>query len=246
MMLARYSLAFALLATFASSTAAVAGKKDNSIRFAYDQAPENVAPYFNNVRIGVIIGHHVWDTLIHRDPMHQPIHRAARDGMEVDRRQDARNRAAPRSEIPRWRRIRGRGRCLHLRLCVEAGKQVRHHPECGLDRSGRQARQVQGADRRQVSVSGGDRVSRRAACNLSARISREEWPPRHERETGRYRPLPRHRACASANSFAWREIRIISGTVRSHSRRSTKSRCASFRMDRPASPKFSPTASTFS
>ncbi len=65
----RCSLAFALLAAFASSTAAVAGKKDNSIRFAYDQAPENVAPYFNNVRIGVIIGHHVWDTLIHRDPV---------------------------------------------------------------------------------------------------------------------------------------------------------------------------------
>lgn len=47
---------------------AFAGKKDDSIRFAYDQVPENVDPYFNNVRIGVIIAHQVWDTLIYRDP----------------------------------------------------------------------------------------------------------------------------------------------------------------------------------
>ena len=45
-----------------------AAKKDNSIRFAADQAPENIDPFFNNVRIGVIIGQHVWDTLIYRDP----------------------------------------------------------------------------------------------------------------------------------------------------------------------------------
>jgi peptide/nickel transport system substrate-binding protein len=45
-----------------------AAKKDDTVRFAYDQAPESVDPYFNNVRIGVIIGAHVWDTLIYRDP----------------------------------------------------------------------------------------------------------------------------------------------------------------------------------
>jgi len=48
--------------------AAQAAKRDNSIRFANNQAPENVDPFFNNVRIGVIIGHHVWDTLVTRDP----------------------------------------------------------------------------------------------------------------------------------------------------------------------------------
>ncbi len=47
---------------------ALAAKRDNSIRFAADQAPESIDPYFNNVRIGVIIGQHVWDTLIYRDP----------------------------------------------------------------------------------------------------------------------------------------------------------------------------------
>ncbi|MGD9844931.1 MAG: ABC transporter substrate-binding protein, partial [Variibacter sp.] len=60
--------AAAALAAACISTPALASKKDNTIRFAYDQVPENVDPYFNNVRIGVIIGQHVWDTLIYRDP----------------------------------------------------------------------------------------------------------------------------------------------------------------------------------
>ncbi len=47
---------------------AFAQKAANTIRFAYDQAPENVDPFFNNVRIGVIIGANVWDTLVYRDP----------------------------------------------------------------------------------------------------------------------------------------------------------------------------------
>ncbi len=52
----------------ASGGTANAAKKDDTLRFAYDQAPESVDPYFNNVRIGVIIGANVWDTLIFRDP----------------------------------------------------------------------------------------------------------------------------------------------------------------------------------
>jgi peptide/nickel transport system substrate-binding protein len=45
-----------------------AGKSDNTVRFAYDQVIENVDPYFNNVRLGVMLVEHVWDTLIYRDP----------------------------------------------------------------------------------------------------------------------------------------------------------------------------------
>ncbi len=51
-----------------AATPVLAQKSANSIRFAYDQVPENIDPFFNNVRIGVIIGQHVWDTLIYRDP----------------------------------------------------------------------------------------------------------------------------------------------------------------------------------
>ncbi len=57
-----------LAALLAVSGPALAGKKDDTIRFAYDQAPESVDPFFNNVRIGVIIGANVWDTLVTLDP----------------------------------------------------------------------------------------------------------------------------------------------------------------------------------
>jgi peptide/nickel transport system substrate-binding protein len=60
------ALAAAILAGLA--TPAAAGKRDNTLKIAADQVPENIDPYFNNVRIGVIINHHVWDQLIYRDP----------------------------------------------------------------------------------------------------------------------------------------------------------------------------------
>jgi peptide/nickel transport system substrate-binding protein len=58
-------LALALL----TAPPAWAGKQDDTLRMAYDQAPESVDPYFNNVRIGVIIAANVWDTLLYRDPL---------------------------------------------------------------------------------------------------------------------------------------------------------------------------------
>ena len=63
----RWLAALAVPLALAGSPA-LADKATNTIRFAYDQAPENVDPFFNNVRIGVIIGAHVWDTLVYRDP----------------------------------------------------------------------------------------------------------------------------------------------------------------------------------
>lgn len=51
------------------SAPALADKKSDTLRMAYDQAPESVDPYFNNVRIGVIIAANVWDTLLFRDPL---------------------------------------------------------------------------------------------------------------------------------------------------------------------------------
>jgi peptide/nickel transport system substrate-binding protein len=53
----------------AAAGPALSAKKDNSVRFAYDQVLENADPYFNNVRLGVIVSHAVWDTLIYRDPV---------------------------------------------------------------------------------------------------------------------------------------------------------------------------------
>ena len=56
-------------ATIAIAAApADAGKRDNTLKFAADQVPESIDSYFNNIRTGVIITHHVWDHLIYRDP----------------------------------------------------------------------------------------------------------------------------------------------------------------------------------
>ena len=67
-MLARCICAFALITAFALIDAAPAAQRDDTVRFGYDQVPESVDPYMNNVRLGVIIAQQVWDTLIYRDP----------------------------------------------------------------------------------------------------------------------------------------------------------------------------------
>jgi peptide/nickel transport system substrate-binding protein len=57
-----------VLAALAANGTAHAGKKDNSLRFGDPQVLDNADPYFNSNRAGVILSHHVWDTLIYRDP----------------------------------------------------------------------------------------------------------------------------------------------------------------------------------
>src|SRR5829696_7587149 len=64
----RLAATLALLAACAFVTPGFAAKSDNSIRVAATELLENVDPYCNNVRLGVILGQHVWDTLIYRDP----------------------------------------------------------------------------------------------------------------------------------------------------------------------------------
>lgn len=59
---------FLTLLFFCVPAPLLAAKRDNSIRFAAGDVLEHVDPYFNNARLGVIVGQHVWDTLIYRDP----------------------------------------------------------------------------------------------------------------------------------------------------------------------------------
>ena len=64
----KLGLATALLLSSALMTPALAGKKDNSVRFGDPQVLDHTDPYFNSARVGVILSQHVWDTLIYRDP----------------------------------------------------------------------------------------------------------------------------------------------------------------------------------
>ena len=79
--------AAALAAALVAIPPAWAGKKTDTLEMAYDQAPENVDVYFNNVRIGVILGQAVWDTLLYRDPVsHEYKGQLAKSWKQVDDR----------------------------------------------------------------------------------------------------------------------------------------------------------------
>ena len=58
-----------LAAALACSTASLAHAQaaDNTVRFAYNQTLESPNPYFTTLRLGVIIGRNVWDTLMARN-----------------------------------------------------------------------------------------------------------------------------------------------------------------------------------
>jgi len=75
----------ALAAALVVAAPAWAGKKNDTLNMAYDQAPESVDPYFNNVRIGVILTANVWDTLLYRDPVtHEYKGQLAKSWRQVD------------------------------------------------------------------------------------------------------------------------------------------------------------------
>ena len=56
------------LLMLAASVPALAGKANDTLVYASDTEPENVSPYHNSAREGVILARNVWDTLIYRDP----------------------------------------------------------------------------------------------------------------------------------------------------------------------------------
>src|SRR5450830_539386 len=47
---------------------AQASKANDTLVYASDSEVENISPYHNNLREGVIIAHLAWDTLVFRDP----------------------------------------------------------------------------------------------------------------------------------------------------------------------------------
>jgi len=60
-------LVAALAIPLTAPLTAHASKADNTLIYASDSEAENVSPYHNNVREGVILAHMAWDTLIYRD-----------------------------------------------------------------------------------------------------------------------------------------------------------------------------------
>ena len=58
----------ALLAAALGVMPAQAQKAQDTLRVAWRDAIPNVDFYYNNLRTGLILAHHVWDTLVYRDP----------------------------------------------------------------------------------------------------------------------------------------------------------------------------------
>ena len=72
MQLAIRALLWALVVCM-TVTAAEAGKKDDTLVWATDRENPIADPYFINTRELVVIGHHVWDTLVYTDPARREI-----------------------------------------------------------------------------------------------------------------------------------------------------------------------------
>ncbi|MGY2052359.1 ABC transporter substrate-binding protein [Methylobacterium sp. JK268] len=58
----------AALALTVAAVPALAGKANDTLVYASDSEPENVSPYHNSAREGVILARNAWDTLLYRDP----------------------------------------------------------------------------------------------------------------------------------------------------------------------------------
>jgi peptide/nickel transport system substrate-binding protein len=107
----RSGSAAALLMAAVAITPATASKRDNSLRVADEQVLDNVDPYFNSVRIEVLLAHQIWDTLIYRDPAtggyKGPLATSWKwidDNTRELRRIRARNRIRPHHEAQQFQR----------------------------------------------------------------------------------------------------------------------------------------------
>ena len=50
------------------SGAALAQKSADTLRIAWRDAVPNLDPYYNQLRVGLVLAHHAWDGLVYRDP----------------------------------------------------------------------------------------------------------------------------------------------------------------------------------
>jgi Bacterial extracellular solute-binding proteins, family 5 Middle len=62
-----FSIVAALAAATIASPAA-ADKASDTLRIVWRDAIPNIDPYYNQLRVGLIVGHHYLDTLVYRDP----------------------------------------------------------------------------------------------------------------------------------------------------------------------------------
>jgi peptide/nickel transport system substrate-binding protein len=65
----RRHLIVAALLAFTAAPAAFAEKATDTLRIVWRDAIPNIDPYYNQLRVGLIVAHHYLDTLVYRDPV---------------------------------------------------------------------------------------------------------------------------------------------------------------------------------
>jgi peptide/nickel transport system substrate-binding protein len=64
----KFSLAAAAIVSLLWAAPALAGKGDDTLRWASDSEPSSLDWYQHTLREGIVLGHHIWDTLLYKDP----------------------------------------------------------------------------------------------------------------------------------------------------------------------------------
>ena len=93
-------LAVALAAILGIGPAAEAGKKDDTLVWATDRDNPIADPFYLNTRELVVVGHHVWDTLVIIDPKNSRDQTTARHQVGLDQSDDAGDGAQDRRQVP--------------------------------------------------------------------------------------------------------------------------------------------------
>nr|WP_320109633.1 ABC transporter substrate-binding protein [Rhodopseudomonas sp. P2A-2r] len=171
----RLAVLLTAAAVVAVPAAAWAGKKNDTLTYVSDSEPENISPYHNNLREGVIIGRHVFDNLIYRDPAtgkYGP--QLATEWSWVD---DTTLDLTIRKGV-----VFHNGDPLTaddvvwtLNYVVSPDLEGHHQAERRLDQERREDRRRSRPHPSGRPVSGGHRISRRPGGDLSEGLFREGW-----------------------------------------------------------------------
>ena len=138
-------LCAALLAACLVAAPAIAGKKDDTLVWATDRDNPIADPFYLNTRELVVIGHHVWDTLVIIDPKTaeiKPLLATKWTWVEPDH---ARDGAAQGRQVPLRQGDGRRRRRLHAQSRRQQGQRHRQLRAAGLDQERGEDRRRQGA-----------------------------------------------------------------------------------------------------
>ena len=214
-----FLLAGLLAAATLIATDAGAGKKDDTLVWATDRDNPIADPFYLNTRELVVIGHHVWDTLVIIDPEEHRDQAAAGHQVDLGQSDDAGVRAAQRRQVPLRQGDGCRRRGLHAEPCGRQGERHRQLRAAELDQERGSDRCGQGAHQPQPHVPAGARQPRRHRLHHAEGPLRQGAGEAGRQEGLRRRAGQRHRPLQDRRGEARRahpdgeERRLLQGRL---------------------------------